>query len=49
MINKWRIKFNENDVYNVTLQEMGIKKLEIRKMVVVCTILENLCNQALKK
>ena len=50
MINKWRAKINENGVYNVrNLLGKGIEKLEVGKTVAVCIILENLCNQALKK
>ena len=50
MINKWRAKINENGVYNVrNPPRKGIKKLEVGKTVAVCIILENLCNQALKK
>ena len=50
MINKWRAKINEKEVYNVRNPlGKGIEKLEIEKTIAVCIILENLCNQALKK
>ena len=50
MINKWRAKINGKEVYNVRNPPgKEIEKMEIRKTVVVCIILENLCNQALKK
>ena len=50
MINKLRAKMNENEVYNVRNPPgKSVKKLEKEKTVAVGIILENLCNQALKK
>ena len=50
MINKWRAKINRKWIYNVRNPlGKGIEKLEIEKTIAVCIILENLCNQALKK
>ena len=49
MINKWRVKINGKEVYNVRNPlGMGDEKIGARKMVVVCMILESFCNQALK-
>ena len=50
MINKWRVKINENEVYNVR-NPPGERdqKIDLGKTVVVSTILKSSCNQALKK
>ena len=50
MINKWRAKINEKEIYNVRhppRKEEG--KLDLGKTTAVCTILESFCYQALKK
>ena len=50
MINKWKVKIDEKWVYNVRNPPgEGIEKREVGKTIAVCIILENLCNQALKK
>ena len=50
MINKWRAKINEKEIYNIRHPlGKGEEKLDLGKMAVVCTILESFCNQALKK
>ena len=49
MINKWRVKINENEVYNVRdPSRIGDRKIDWRKTVAVFTTLENFCNQAPK-
>ena len=49
MINKWRAKINEKEIYNVRNPPgMGDRKIERGKTVVVCIILESFCNQALE-
>ena len=50
MINKWRVKINKNEVYNVR-NPPGERdqKIDLGKTVVVRTILKSSCNHALKK
>ena len=50
MINKWRSKINEKEVYNVrNPPRKGGQKINLGKTIAVCTILKSFCNQALKK
>ena len=50
MINKWRSKINEKEVYNVrNLPGKRGRKINLGKTVAVCTILKSFCNQTLKK
>ena len=45
MINKWRAKINEKEVYNVRNPlGKGDRKIDLGKMVAVSTILESSCN-----
>ena len=45
MINKWRAKINEKEVYNVRNPPgKGDRKIDLGKMVAVSTILESSCN-----
>ena len=45
MINKWRAKINENEVYNIrNPPRKGDQKIDLGKTVVVSTILESSCN-----
>ena len=45
MINKWRAKINEKEVYNIRNPPgKGDQKIDLGKTVVVSTILESSCN-----
>ena len=49
MINKWRVKINGKEIYNVRNPPgMGDRKIDRRKTIVVGIILESFCNQALE-
>ena len=49
MINKWRAKINGKEIYNVrNPPRMGDQKIERKKTIVVCIILESFCDKALE-